>query len=173
MLAVLWLASSILLGHFVIRHRQNLALRLINERFHAARLRQRAQRVEHKFLENYNSSISPAAADEDMDAIAIFIMMRYPDRARMRRTRPATRLPCPMSAPDPCAADPDKIRPGRNRHRFHDWLWRRFSDDDFRADRFRGYDWRTRLTINHAFAIHATACQKRSGQNQQSGFEKE
>ena len=43
----------------------------------------------------------PAATDEDVDAVAIFITVFNPNRARTRRTHPMAGLPNPASLPYP------------------------------------------------------------------------
>src|SRR5581483_1064683 len=79
---------------------------------------------------------SPAAANKNVDAVAIFVVMRHPNRARTRRTRPMSAFPNPMSAPHPRSANPNKSRTGRSHDDFVGWRWRRrFGDDDFLARR--------------------------------------
>ncbi len=100
--------------------------------------------------------ISPAATDENMHSIAIFVTVRYPDGTRMRRAAPMTVFPRPMTVPDPDSTNPNKCRTGGNRDRFNNRRRRRFSDHDFLA--YNG--WRRRLPVNCSFAHHTTVHQQ-------------
>jgi hypothetical protein len=99
---------------------------------------------------------SPTAANEDMHAIAIFVMVRHPDGARTRWANPTTTFPHPMTAPDPAATNPNKSRTGGNCNRFHNRRRWRVSDYDFLTRRGR----RRRLPINRLLANHTTAYQQ-------------
>ena len=108
----------------------------------------------------------PSATNEDMDAVTIFVMMRSPDCAGMRRTAPTTVFPHPMTVPHPCAPDPNKGRPRRNRLRFDNDRWRRFRHHLFGC-------WSVscrRRPINGSFAYDATAQQQGAGRRQQYGI---
>jgi len=109
--------------------------------------------------------LPPAAVDEDVAPVAVFIAVRNPDGAATGWAVPVAAFPPPVPFPDIDSRNPDEANAGRNGPFLDDHRRGRFGHDDLRGERgFHDYSPRWRpLPVAPVFLYQTAAEQKDTG----------